>query len=1583
MFIEKWASMYRTQSYGDLTPEEQAAYDEKAAYAKQYYENKINDIVEKIKKDKNDNGDNSKYKNLNDEQIQTYAEQVYQTYSSVKFQLFINEHENLKNQPELTGWSQFSYIEIIQMESDGRVIPQEVLDWAHSMQDYDVTEYVADYTGNISEINENDSELAKLKKQTVILSKKSEETEDEIKGKESQLKELAEDAQEIKHSQESGIQDSLKEIKRLTNEWNTLSEKSKKGTLTKSERERLKELGILLNGKNGEMTSDLQATNAEMDDLMALMDGLSVDITEGIDIGEETVHMAKELSSKEGFFHSKTVSDLIDVAVASLKGEDHQAKGLNISETALYNGNSLITYANTLNNELSLGQYKTLYNFAEFFVNNSDEVLGEVQESMGEAWGKSSEDFEAGDETLDETKAYDTSSLEAFGEDGQSIPEKIELIKEESERVEQESIEVSQSSEDAKTALEAKTTLLDNVTLNDDYDNLNHEAEKLMSDQLGAGAALIATGTALLVPTFGASSAMIAAGITMVIESNAGLKLSEEADTQILQTDVTVKTLLEEMFGTELKLKSTEREEEAKAAMKRAFEALGINIDEEEETNETDENKKSEASEKVKNSEENAEEQQAEGEAKIEETQEGVKEGQEKEKEGDKQQKSVDNTTKEMETAGKESEDITKDTEKKQKELEKEAKTTEKEIEKEQKNIEKTAKESAEAAEEQLALGAEYESLSAQNEEMGASIQAKQQSQAANVVPQASAVQGPAKSAGLLTSGNPAQAPNTQIEIALVTSNQGRMDAISARFTQLDTKINKNRTKIIKSQVKVRAKVRKFNNIAKERVKLDKQIQKAEKAKQKAIQKKQAIIGIIKNVFSIIGTVGTILSLLADTTNGLSKGLQVAGKALIATGTALLAITFGASSSMVILGGILLGLGIFGEVCSDALSVVGKVLSIVSASGIVACTTADAAIVLAQGFNIGAIIQLGMSIAQAALTFVGISGAFDAVKAAAQPAMNIVSASLQMTSSSLNIAATGMEMANNVRVAQGKEVDKDLLLASQLVGMTSAVVGAAGSVANMGKSVKGANGIVKNGFSSLSSTQKASGLLSLFGTATSTAGQMSAAIKQSKGKQAGTLESVLSIAGSAMSTAGAITGMAGSLKESKNKRIATETAKTEASGKSMTPDQKAAMNNLTPLEQVKLSETIFKAIGSSVSIAGSITTEAERAHGKKPEAGTYLTMAGNAINFVGSSIGTVNGIVQGLKNGGSEYTKADATGSILQLMGQVATFSAQMSTSIKQANGEQTGELEAYLSLVGTGISTVGSATTAFGKMAQNAKEAKTAKEETNAAKTKVENDAKQATAKGNEGVKAADDKKAKVPQSTGNSNSEFVDYVTSISLNPSKDKKIEGAAAASTYLNPSQIIPVSEFKSDILNNTQKREEIEAVTNIEGTATPAVSQPADSKNTDNNNENGQDKENQQTAETSKTKSAQKVDPKTGMPLIDVEKYRTNPDAQIQRYLEENRAKQQAEIDKLAKQQKIMANIKTAEGALQETAKLAQVAQNIVEQINQNQKQEQIEQRHTAEIDIAGLKRARALVVRINRKNAAERRHSHYNRVVRH
>ena len=372
--------------------ERQASYEERVAAKVQELKDLYNSDKEKY----------SKFQNFEEEDWVSYAKVCLKTNTAIITRSSFQGLPSVDNNPEIAKWAGFSYVEILQMESDGVLIPKEVLAWAHSMQDSDVTAYeINDDPNAAAEIeetgtNSENSEFKELQKKTQTLSNKSETNQAQINQNFEAFKELAEKAEQIKQEQETTKKDSLKQIEELTKEWEEISAKIKKGDkLTEAEQKRYKELGSMLNGKDGELVTDIQASSDDLQALIDSMDGLNDEITTNIDLGDDTVEAAKQLSRYEKGYTRKTnaKNEIIDVTTGDIRNALQGSEGKDIAQDALKIGTNLIEFSNTLSTQLMMNQYASLYDFAEIFTQTSTETISNTKEVLGDDFNKTTEEL--------------------------------------------------------------------------------------------------------------------------------------------------------------------------------------------------------------------------------------------------------------------------------------------------------------------------------------------------------------------------------------------------------------------------------------------------------------------------------------------------------------------------------------------------------------------------------------------------------------------------------------------------------------------------------------------------------------------------------------------------------------------------------------------------------------------------------------------------------------------------------------------------------------------------------------------------------------------------------------------------------------------------------------------------------------------------------------------------------------------------------------------------------------------------------------------------------------------------------------
>lgn len=274
-------------------------------------------------------------------------------------------------------WAGYSYEEIIAMENNGYKIPEEVLLWAHSCQESDVTAYqvvsgeaMLDDGTSTEEIN-GDFSLENLQKKAKQYITKSQKAQKAAEADMQEYNELAQKAEKIKQEKEDTYKDSMKEVSKLTNEFKQLDNKFKNKTLTPSEQQRYNELSKKLGGSNS-ILKEIQIETEDLDELLSGMDALNVEIDNNLVLAGETIKagedLAKfdskthELQQKHNFFGIVfNDSGLLDNI---LYGE----KGATIQRIAIDTGRDLSEYSSDSLADLSTEGNVQLVDFATNYV---------------------------------------------------------------------------------------------------------------------------------------------------------------------------------------------------------------------------------------------------------------------------------------------------------------------------------------------------------------------------------------------------------------------------------------------------------------------------------------------------------------------------------------------------------------------------------------------------------------------------------------------------------------------------------------------------------------------------------------------------------------------------------------------------------------------------------------------------------------------------------------------------------------------------------------------------------------------------------------------------------------------------------------------------------------------------------------------------------------------------------------------------------------------------------------------------------------------------------------------------------------
>ena len=217
---------------------------------------------------------NSKYSSLDEDTLYNIA---YNLYYKNSYQTLITYLSGALDpylssifEGENSIWAEFTYTEIIGMEENGVLIPEEILEWAHSMADSDTTSYqtTSDELTESDLDTEVDDSLSTLKELAKTLIVECEDGENEITNKLEKLDILQKDSTYAKNNAEDTQKTALERMQALIDEWKALETKITRGdTLSEAEQTRYNELAGLLNQENESYQSDINDINIDFDEL--------------------------------------------------------------------------------------------------------------------------------------------------------------------------------------------------------------------------------------------------------------------------------------------------------------------------------------------------------------------------------------------------------------------------------------------------------------------------------------------------------------------------------------------------------------------------------------------------------------------------------------------------------------------------------------------------------------------------------------------------------------------------------------------------------------------------------------------------------------------------------------------------------------------------------------------------------------------------------------------------------------------------------------------------------------------------------------------------------------------------------------------------------------------------------------------------------------------------------------------------------------------------------------------------------------------------------------------------------------------
>lgn len=259
------------------------------------------------------------YKNLDDDQLK----QLQKTSIIRKYTLeAYAKQAGLVLDPQ---WSQYSYEEILQMEDNGVLIPKEILEIAHSLQEEDATTYEiemneAEQQQALEDQNQTQQEDDTATKKASFFElvgkaaaqiDKCEEKEEQINQKIKDLTPTANETQTLKDKFLNRQKDALAKLLDAAKEWKELKKKADDGKeLTPFEQRRFEELRKHFDSENQENEQLGKNVKSELDEITKSLREIDALTQKGEQIGIDTKNVGNELkdsTSKANFKQTRKI----------------------------------------------------------------------------------------------------------------------------------------------------------------------------------------------------------------------------------------------------------------------------------------------------------------------------------------------------------------------------------------------------------------------------------------------------------------------------------------------------------------------------------------------------------------------------------------------------------------------------------------------------------------------------------------------------------------------------------------------------------------------------------------------------------------------------------------------------------------------------------------------------------------------------------------------------------------------------------------------------------------------------------------------------------------------------------------------------------------------------------------------------------------------------------------------------------------------------------------------------------------------------------------------------------------------------
>lgn len=252
----------------------------------------------------------------------------------------------------------FSYDEIIGMANNGVTIPDEILDWAHSMADANAVEMTTETEGSSAHdlyTSLKNNPVLNIKSITKIFVNKCNEQTQELEAYLDELDPIEKEMEAARVNAETEKERSLNNIKSLVKEWKDLQTKFESGeNLNGNEQQRFEELKGLFGEEDKKYQDNIDNTTRNFTKIDAKLSLVTGKADTAFDFGSETILIAQELAEFEKTEKSRSIfGGLIGAGIAGVLGAVGLAGSKKFSETAHTVGLNTQYFADDVNTTIT------------------------------------------------------------------------------------------------------------------------------------------------------------------------------------------------------------------------------------------------------------------------------------------------------------------------------------------------------------------------------------------------------------------------------------------------------------------------------------------------------------------------------------------------------------------------------------------------------------------------------------------------------------------------------------------------------------------------------------------------------------------------------------------------------------------------------------------------------------------------------------------------------------------------------------------------------------------------------------------------------------------------------------------------------------------------------------------------------------------------------------------------------------------------------------------------------------------------------------------------------------------------------